>query len=85
MKTIKNFNILRKIHKGADTNQRALAKQLGLSIGKLNYSLKALKNKGLIKIKNYNKLSYNILSERIVKLEFLIREILLSYLISGIL
>ena len=28
---------------------------MGLSIGKLNYSLKALKNKGLIKIKNFSK------------------------------
>lgn len=31
-----------------------MAKQLGFSLGKLNYCLKALKVKGLIKIKNFN-------------------------------
>lgn len=48
-----HFHLLRKIQKEPKTNQRALAKNLGLSIGKLNYSLKALQSKGLIKIKNF--------------------------------
>ncbi len=42
--------------------QRELAKNLGFSLGKLNYCLKALKNKGLIKIENFksnpNKFNY---------------------------
>lgn len=32
-----------------------MAEELGFSLGKLNYCLKALKNKGLIKIKNFQK------------------------------
>ena len=49
------FDILRKIHKDPEASQRELAKELGLSIGKLNYCLKALKEKGFIKIQNFNK------------------------------
>jgi EPS-associated MarR family transcriptional regulator len=50
------FNILRKIDKDPEASQRELAKELGLSIGKLNYCLKALKEKGLIKIQNFSKI-----------------------------
>ena len=32
-----------------------MAKVLGFSLGKLNYCLKALKNKGFIKIQNFKK------------------------------
>ena len=32
-----------------------MAKHLGFSLGKLNYCLKALKSKGLIKIQNFKK------------------------------
>ena len=39
-----------------------MAEELGFSLGKLNYCLQALKNKGLVKISNFqknpNKLSY---------------------------
>jgi len=48
------LNILRKIHKDPAATQRKVAKELGLSIGKLNYSLRSLKDKGLIKIKNFS-------------------------------
>ena len=50
-----HFNILRKIQSKPKSNQRMLAKELGFSLGKLNYCLKALKDKGLIKIKNFQK------------------------------
>ena len=49
------FNVLRKIKNKPDSTQRELAKELGFSLGKLNYCLNALKKKGLIKIKNFNK------------------------------
>ena len=56
------FDILRKINSKPNSSQRELALELGFSLGKLNYCLKALKNKGLIKIKNFktnpNKLGY---------------------------
>ena len=57
-----SFEILRKIGKQSKTSQRVMAKDLNMSIGKLNYILKELKKKGLIKIKNFkkhpNKLGY---------------------------
>jgi len=49
------FSILRKIKNNPETTQRELATELGFSLGKLNYCLKALKGKGLIKIKNFRK------------------------------
>ena len=56
------FNVLRKINNKPDSTQRELAKELGFSLGKLNYCLNALKEKGLIKISNFknnpNKIGY---------------------------
>ena len=49
------FNILRKIKSKPNSSQRQMANELGFSLGKLNYCLKALKEKGLIKIKNFKK------------------------------
>ena len=50
-----HFNLLRKIDNKSQSSQRELAKNLGFSLGKLNYCLKALKDKGLVKIKNFEK------------------------------
>ena len=50
-----HFNVLRKIQNKPESTQRELAEDLGFSLGKLNYCLKALKNKGLIKISNFKK------------------------------
>ena len=50
-----HFNILREIKKKPNSSQRQLAKELGFSLGKLNYCLKALQDKGLIKIQNFKK------------------------------
>ena len=50
-----NLNVLRAIYKKPKASQREMAKNLGFSLGKLNYCLKALKNKGLIKIQNFKK------------------------------
>ena len=57
------FDILRKISKEPNVNQRDLAKKLGLSLGKINYCIRALKKKGLIKINNFkkNKRKFNYL------------------------
>ena len=41
------FEILRRIAKNPNSSQRELSKELGYSLGKLNYCLRALKNKGL--------------------------------------
>ena len=50
-----HFKILRKIQKGHKHSQRKMAIELGFSLGKLNYCLKALQKKGLVKIKNFKK------------------------------
>ena len=58
----KKLDILRSINDNPKTSQRELAKKLGFSLGKLNYCLKSLKDKGLIKFSNFkknkNKLNY---------------------------
>jgi len=53
VKTQDNFEVLRKIYKNPESSQRELADDLGFSLGKLNYCLKALKDKGLVKINNF--------------------------------
>ena len=49
------LEILRKIYSKNKVSQRKLAKDLGFSLGKLNYCLKALHSKGLIKMGNFAK------------------------------
>ena len=57
-----HFEVLRKVEKKPGSTQRELAEELGFSLGKLNYCVKALQNKGLLKIKNFkrnpNKINY---------------------------
>ena len=47
------LDILRKLNDKNSTSQREIAEDMGISLGKLNYCLKALKKKGLIKYKNF--------------------------------
>lgn len=49
------FNILRKISNETNVSQRKIARDLGYSLGKVNYCLDALKKKGLIKMSNFRK------------------------------
>ena len=49
------FNVLRKLNSKSNYSQRQLATELGFSLGKLNYCLNALIEKGLVKIQNFNK------------------------------
>tara|TARA_B100001093_G_C26834795_1_gene1017849 strand:+ start:2067 stop:2375 length:309 start_codon:yes stop_codon:yes gene_type:complete len=62
MKNQEFFEILRQVVRKPNATQRELAEQLNLSLGKLNYCLKALREKGLVKLKNFktnpNKLNY---------------------------
>ena len=57
-----HFEVLRNIRKKPKASQRELAENLGFSVGKLNYCLKALQKKGLVKLENFkkkkNKISY---------------------------
>ena len=49
------LNLLREIDKKPNAAQRELAGGLGFSIGKVNYCLNALKEKGFVKMKNFSK------------------------------
>jgi DNA-binding MarR family transcriptional regulator len=55
-----HLEILRKINSKPNYTQRELAKELGYSLGKLNYCINALKNKGLVKIGNFKKSKTNL-------------------------
>jgi len=46
-----DFNLLRKLAQNPASSQRSLAKELNVSVGKVNYLLAGLAQKGLIKVK----------------------------------
>jgi EPS-associated MarR family transcriptional regulator len=56
------FRVMRILQESPDLTQRELAQKLGISVGGLNYCLKALIEKGLVKMKNFtnskNKFGY---------------------------
>ena len=56
------FRVMRILQEDPDLTQRELAEQLGISVGGLNYCLKALMEKGLVKMNNFanskNKFGY---------------------------
>jgi len=60
--------ILRKLEEDPQISQRDLASELGISLGKANYCLRALMEKGLIKANNFknsrNKKAYMYLLTR---------------------
>lgn len=57
-----HLKVLRCIEGNPEISQRELAKELGISLGKTNYCVKALMEKGWVKAKNFknskNKLAY---------------------------
>jgi EPS-associated MarR family transcriptional regulator len=48
-----HFRILRELERDPKVSQRYLAEQLGVSVGKINYCLKALIDRGLVKANNF--------------------------------
>jgi EPS-associated MarR family transcriptional regulator len=57
-----SLRVMRILQANPDITQRELARQLGISVGGLNYCLKALVEKGWVKMKNFahskNKFGY---------------------------
>ena len=57
-----HYKVLKLIESRPEISQRDLAKELGISLGKTNYCLKALIDKGWVKANNFknsnNKLAY---------------------------
>jgi len=58
----KTLHILQEIERNSKVTQRALAQKLEISLGKINFLINALIDKGIIEIKNFknskNKLAY---------------------------
>ena len=56
------FEVLRRLHQTPQVSQRALAKDLGVGLGTINFCFQALVEKGLLKMQNFsqseNKLRY---------------------------
>ena len=48
-----HLKVLRHLENDPEITQRALARELGISLGKANYCLKALIDRGLIKVSNF--------------------------------
>ena len=49
------YKLLKLLHENPEMNQREIAKSLGLSLGKVNFCLKALVEKGWVKASNFSK------------------------------
>ena len=47
------YKILKRLEANPKISQRELAQELGISLGKVNYCLKALMQKGLLKVNNF--------------------------------
>ena len=47
------YYLLKELEKSELNSQRALAEQMGISLGKINFILKALIAKGLVKMENF--------------------------------
>lgn len=60
-----HFRILRLLQENPNLSQRELAERLGISLGKTNFCIRALLDKGLIKLQNFqnssNKFAYTYL------------------------
>ena len=57
-----SYKVIKLIEQDAEISQREISKDLGVSLGKVNYCLRALINKGWVKAKNFknssNKMAY---------------------------
>lgn len=80
-----HYRVLRLIADKPELTQRDLARELGVSLGKVNYCVNALIDKGWVKVRNFrnseNKLSYAYLltprgieSKATITLQFLKRK-----------
>ncbi len=47
------YKLLKLLHEEPHLSQRALSKHLGVSLGKVNYCVKALAERGLVKARNF--------------------------------
>lgn len=48
-----HFRVLRLLQENPEMSQRQIAQELGVSLGSTNYCLRAIVEKGLVKVKNF--------------------------------
>ena len=49
------FQLLKSLERDSNLTQRQLSKELGISLGKVNYCLQSLIQKGFVKVNNFKK------------------------------
>jgi EPS-associated MarR family transcriptional regulator len=49
------YKLLKLLHENPEMNQRQIASELGLSLGKVNFCVKALVEKGWVKVGNFRR------------------------------
>ena len=54
------YQLLKSLEQDANLTQRQLSKELGISLGKVNYSLQSLIQKGFVKIDNFKNSKHKI-------------------------
>jgi EPS-associated MarR family transcriptional regulator len=54
------FEVLRRLHQSPDLSQRILAKELGISLGSINFCFQALVEKGCIKMQNFSQSKHKL-------------------------
>ena len=54
------FEVLRRLHQSPDLSQRILAKELGISLGSINFCFQALVEKGWIKMQNFSQSQHKL-------------------------
>ena len=50
-----DLKVLHLVHNNPEISQRGIAQQVGISLGKVNYCIKALTEVGFIKLQNFSK------------------------------
>lgn len=54
------FQVLRRLHETPTLSQRKLAKELGISLGSINYCFQALMEKGWVKVQNFSQSQHKL-------------------------
>lgn len=54
------FEVLRRLEQSPDLSQRILAKELGISLGSINFCFRALMEKGWIKMYNFSQSKHKL-------------------------
>jgi len=65
------LDLLRKLESNPEYTQRELSREMGISLGKVNYCLQSLIEKGFVKMNNFknnkNKLQYSLMHVLFIK------------------